>query len=122
MGVLKNVTVSGQQGKWFVSIQTERQVETPIHPSTAIVGIDMGLARFAMLGDGSYFAPLNSFKRQEKALVKAQRAMSRKQKFSNNWKKGKRLAVPSFPRCADRIDSSIISLEADFRYWEYGWV
>jgi len=89
MGVLKNVTVSGQQGKWFVSIQTERQVETPIHPSTAIVGIDMGLARFATLSDGSYFAPLNSFKRQEKALVKAQRAMSRKQKFSNNWKKAK---------------------------------
>jgi len=34
----------------------------------------------------------------------------------------KRLAVPSFPRCADRIDSSIISLETEFRYWEYGWV
>jgi len=49
----------------------------------------MGIARFATLSDGNYFAPLNSFKRQEKALVKAQRAMSRKQKFSNNWKKAK---------------------------------
>lgn len=88
-GVVKNVTVSGQQGKWFVSIQTERVIEAPVHPSTAIVGIDMGIARFATLSDGSYFAPLNSFKRQEKALVKAQRAMSRKQKFSNNWKKAK---------------------------------
>ncbi len=89
LGIVKNVTVSGKQGKWYVSIQTEREVEAPIHPSTAIVGIDMGIARFATLSDGSYFAPLNSFKRQEKALVNAQRAMSRKKKFSNNWKKAK---------------------------------
>ena len=89
LGTVKNVTVSSKQGKWFVSIQTEREVETPVHPSTAIVGIDMGIVRFATLSDGSYFAPLNSFKRQEQALVKAQRAMSRKQKFSNNWKKAK---------------------------------
>ena len=89
LGIVKNVTVSGKQGKWYVPIQTEREVEAPIHPSTAIVGIDMGIARFATLSDGSYFAPLNSFKRQEKALVNAQRAMSRKKKFSNNWKKAK---------------------------------
>ena len=89
LGVVKNVTVSGKQGKWFVSIQTEREIDAPAHPSTAIVGIDMGIARFATLSDGSYFAPLNSFKRQEKALVKAQRSMSRKQKFSSNWKKAK---------------------------------
>ncbi|WP_197471698.1 RNA-guided endonuclease InsQ/TnpB family protein, partial [Methylomonas koyamae] len=89
LGAVKNVTVSFNLGKWFASIQTEREVETPVHPSTGIVGIDMGIARFATLSDGSHFAPLNSFKRQEKALVKAQRAMSRKQKFSNNWKKAK---------------------------------
>ncbi|WP_347990102.1 transposase [Methylomonas sp. AM2-LC] len=89
LGVVKNVTVSGKQGKWFISIQTEREIDALVHPSTAIVGIDMGIARFATLSDGSYFAPLNSFKRQENALVKAQRAMSRKQKFSNNWKKAK---------------------------------
>jgi putative transposase len=88
-GDVKNATVSGKNGKWYVSIQTERKVETLVHSSTSIIGIDMGIARFATLSDGSYFAPLNSFKRQEQALVKAQRAMSRKQKFSNNWKKAK---------------------------------
>jgi putative transposase len=30
LGAVKNVTVSVKQGKWFVSIQTEREVETPI--------------------------------------------------------------------------------------------
>ncbi len=33
--------------------------------------------------------PLNSFKRHETALRKAQQTMSRKVKFSNNWKKAK---------------------------------
>lgn len=88
LGTVKNVTVSQSCGKWFVSIQTEREVEQPV-PQGGAVGIDMGVARFATLSDGMYYAPLNSFKRHETALRKAQQAMSRKTKFSHNWKKAK---------------------------------
>lgn len=96
LGTIKNVTVSLNQGKWFVSIQTEREVETPLHPSTGILGIDMGIRRFATFDrplpefdDRDHLAPLNSFKRHESTLRKAQKAMSRKIKLSNNWKKEK---------------------------------
>ena len=85
---VKNITVSQSGGKWFVSIQTEREVETAI-PNGGAVGIDKGVARFATLSDGTFFAPLNSFKRHETALRKAQQTMSRKVKFSSNWKKAK---------------------------------
>lgn len=88
LGIVKNVTVSQSCGKWFVSIQTEREVEQPT-PNGGAVGIDMGVARFATLSDGAFYAPLNSFKRHETALRKAQQAMSRKTKFSSNWKKAK---------------------------------
>ena len=88
LGVVKNVTVSQSCGKWFVSIQTEREIEQPI-PQGGAVGIDMGIARFATLSDGTFHAPLNSFRRHETALRKAQQAMSRKVKFSSNWKKAK---------------------------------
>ena len=88
LGMVKNITVSQSCGKWFVSIQTEREVEQPI-PQGGAVGIDMGIARFATLSDGTFYAPLNSFKRHETSLRKAQQAMSRKVKFSNNWKKAK---------------------------------
>jgi len=54
-----------------------------------IVGIDLGIARFATLSDGSFIAPANSFKRHQACLRKAQQALSRKTKFSNNWKKAK---------------------------------
>gem|GEM_PF-1414811 len=86
LGAVKNITVSQSCGKWFVSIQTEREIEQPI-PQGGAVGIDMGIARFATLSDGAFYAPLNSFKRHETALRRAQQAMSRKVKFSSNWKK-----------------------------------
>ena len=86
--MVKNVTVSQSCGKWFVSIQTEREVEQPI-PNGGAVGIDLGIARFATLSDGTFHAPVNSFRRHEKALRKAQQALCRKVKFSRNWKKAK---------------------------------
>lgn len=89
LGKVKNATVSQSGGTWFVSIQTEREVERPTHASSSAIGIYMGIARFATLSDGSYLKPFNSFKRHETALRKAQQAMSRKVKFSNNWKKAK---------------------------------
>jgi len=89
LGTVKNVTVSQSCGKWFVSIQTEREIQAPVPKATSAVGIDMGVTRFATLSDGTFHAPLDSFKRHETALRKAQQAMSHKTKFSNNWKKAK---------------------------------
>ena len=88
LGTVKNVTVILSCGKWFVSIQTEREVEQPL-PRGGAVGIDLGVVRFATLSDGRFYAPLNSFKRHATALRKGQQAMCRKQKFSHNWKKGR---------------------------------
>ena len=89
LGTAKNITVSSNGGKWFVSIQTERKVPEPVHPSTSIIGIDVGIARFVTLSDGRFIEPLNTFRKHEQRLARYQRAMSRKTKFSNNWKKAK---------------------------------
>ena len=88
LGELRNVTVSQSGGKWFVSIQTRREIESPL-PQGGIVGIDMGVARFATLSDGSYLEPLSSFKKHQQRLAKYQRRMASKTKFSQNWKKAK---------------------------------
>ncbi|KVZ09653.1 RNA-guided endonuclease InsQ/TnpB family protein [Burkholderia stagnalis] len=89
LGELRNATVSRSAGKWFVSIQTQREVDPPVPQATRAVGIDVGVARFATMSDGTFLAPLNSFKQHEARLCRAQRAMSRKMKFSSNWKKAK---------------------------------
>jgi len=77
-------------GRWFVPIQTEREVDQPLPEASSAIGIDGGIVRFATLSDGSYLAPLNSFKRHETALKKTQQSLSRKEKFSSNWRKTKR--------------------------------
>jgi putative transposase len=89
LGTPKNITVSSNGGKWFVSMQTEREVAEPVHPSASIIGIDVGITRFATLSVGSFIEPLNTFRKHEQRLARYQRAMSRKTKFSNNWKKAK---------------------------------
>ena len=82
LGQAKNITISCVSGKWYASIQTEREVPQPTPAATTAIGIDMGIARFATLSDGSFIAPLSSFKKHQKRLA-------RKVKFSNNWKKEK---------------------------------
>jgi putative transposase len=106
LGELRNVTVSQSGGQWFVSIQTEREIAKPIHPSASIIGIDVGITRFATLSDGSFIEPLNSFKKHEQRLARYQRAMSRKVKFSNNWKRAKARV--------QRIHTRIANVRRDF--------
>jgi putative transposase len=108
-GLIKNCTVSLKAGHWYVSIQTERTVAQPRHPAATAAGIDVGIVRFATLWDGQaeqVIAPLNSFKTHEHRLAKAQRKMSRKVKFSSNWKRAK-LRV-------QKIQNQIANVRNDF--------
>ena len=89
LGDLRNVTVSQSGGKWFVSIQTQREIEQPLPTATTAIGIDVGIAHFATMSDASFIAPLNSFKKHQQRLARYQQRMSHKVKFSNNWKKAK---------------------------------
>ena len=89
VGKIKNITLSQRGGKWFMSVQTEREVDAPLPQASTSVGIDMGITRFATLSDGTFIEPLSSFKRQEIRLRRYQRRMSRKVKFSSNWRKAK---------------------------------
>lgn len=100
LGAVRCVTVSQHCGKWYVSIATRREVEQPI-PNGGAVGIDMGVARFATLSDGTFYAPLNSFKRHADRLRRAQQSMSRKVRFSKNWKKAKARVQKIYARIAN---------------------
>ena len=88
LGDICNVTISQSGGKWFASIQTRREVPAE-QPTGGIVGLDMGIARFVTLSDGSHLDPLNSFKKHQQRLKRYQRRLARKVKFSQNWKKAK---------------------------------
>ncbi|MDE1058708.1 transposase [Escherichia coli] len=105
-GVVKNVTVSQSCGKWYISIQTESEVSTPVHPSASMVGLDAGVAKLATLSDGTVFEPVNSFQKNQKKLARLQRQLSRKVKFSNNWQKQERKI--------QRLHSRIANIRRDY--------
>ena len=86
VGEVKNVTVRQKYGRFFVSIQTEFEQAIPTHQGGEI-GIDMGVARFATLSNGQYYAPCNAFNRLKGKLAKLQRQLKNKLKFSRNWQK-----------------------------------
>lgn len=105
-GVVKNVTVSQSCGKWYISIQTESEVSTPVHPSASMIGLDAGVAKLATMSDGTVFEPVNSFQKNQKTLARLQRQLSRKVKFSNNWQKQKRKI--------QRLHSCIANIRRDY--------
>jgi putative transposase len=105
-GTVKNVTVSRRGEHWYISFQVEMEVEEPLHPADACVGIDMGVATFAALSDGQLIEPLDSFRKHEAKLAKEQRKLSLKQKFSNNWIKQRRKV--------NRVHQKIANVRHDF--------
>ena len=67
-----------ERGQVIHSIQTERGIPAPVPQATSVVGIDMGVVRFATLSNGASLAPLGFFKKHEARLRRYQRAINRK--------------------------------------------
>jgi putative transposase len=88
-GQPKNVTISFDGQHWYVTIQTQREIEAPVHGSERSVGIDLGITKFAALSDGTFLDGANAFQKYQKRLAMLQRRMARKVKFSRNWRKAK---------------------------------
>ncbi|MBB3048951.1 putative transposase [Litorivivens lipolytica] len=105
-GKIKNCTITRNAGHWFISFQVEQKVEQLAHPSTREVGIDMGVAKFVTLSDGTSIKPLNIYRKYEQRLAKEQRRLAKKVKFSNNWRKQKQRIT--------RLHSKIAHCRNDF--------
>jgi len=101
-GKQKQVTVSRSHDGWYFSFQVEVKFhEAPIHPSRSSVGIDRGVKLFAALSDGTIIEAGNPLKSRLGRIVRLQRKLARKVKFSNNWKKQKGKISKLHGRVAD---------------------
>ena len=92
-GTIKNVTVSYFCGEWYVSIQTQREIEVPeIDLKTMLeteadnaLGIDMGAVRLCTFSDGSYEEALKTqaHTRLDAKIATFQKQLKNKKKGSN---------------------------------------
>ena len=86
----RTFTVRFDAGTWYVSFQIERDVAETVHGKAGtIVGIDVGVARFAALRDGTVIEGANAFEKHKKRLAFLQRRLARTVKNSANWRKAK---------------------------------
>ncbi|MCS3923232.1 RNA-guided endonuclease InsQ/TnpB family protein [Methanosalsum natronophilum] len=86
-GKIKTCTIRKDGKQWYVtfSVVIENNVE-PVEPVT-FVGIDVGLNSLVTLSDGTQIDSPKYYRNTEDELKKQQRNLSKKRKFSNNWKK-----------------------------------
>ncbi len=101
VGGPRNVTVFERAGRWYMSVCCKAEVPDPVHPSVSVVGLDLGVARFATLSDGSFVRPMNPLRSTEKALARAQRKYARTQKGSHRREKARQRIAKIQARIAD---------------------
>ena len=89
--IVKFATVSEVAGHWFVSAQIETETSPCENQAGDVLGIDLGLSRFATCSDGTVFEHPKFLGRLLAKLKRLSRAFSRKIKGSANWQKAKRL-------------------------------
>ena len=87
IGKIKSATVSqNPSGKYFVSILVDTE-HTPMKQNNNFVGIDLGINDLLITSDGEKFNNIRTTKKYENKLIKEQRKLSHKQKFSKNYEK-----------------------------------
>ena len=96
------VTVSRDRaGRWFVSLLVEETL-TPHAPTDAVVGVDAGLTTLVTLSTGEKITNPQHERKDRARLARAQRALARTQKGSNNREKARRKVARVHARIADR--------------------
>ncbi len=100
-------------GKWFVTFSCELE-SAPLPATDAAVGIDMGLDKFATLSTGEAIPNPRFFRRDERALARAQRRLSKEPKPEKveraTPERGKRRRVVA------RIHERIANRRTDFSH------
>ena len=96
-GEITKVVVSRKNDRWFVSILVRCDSNTYKHQPSLFekeekqpIGIDVGINTLATCSNGDTYDNPRPLKRYERKLARANRALSRKVKFSKNWYKAKK--------------------------------
>lgn len=101
-GKVKNVTVSRtKSGRYYAAFQVEMEMAKPVCCGE-MVGIDVGLVRFAVLSDGRRIANPHNLLQAERRLQRLQRQLSRKRKGSQGWEKQRLKVARQYEKVANR--------------------
>ena len=100
-GELKTCTVRRINGKWFACLCQEIEAE-PLPPADEAIGVDVGLKTFAALSNGEFIENPRFFRKEEKALAKAQRKLSKQARGSRERRKARKVVSRIHERIRNR--------------------
>lgn len=101
-GTIKTCTVRrSSTGKWFITLACEIEPET-LPESTEQVGIDVGLHAFATLSTGDVIDNPRFFRKEERALARAQQRMEKESKGTSERAKRRKIVTKTHERIANR--------------------
>jgi putative transposase len=106
-GKIKTLTVKREAGRWFAVFAVECEPQ-PLPFSANAIGVDVGLASFATLSDGTAIENPRWHRKAQAKLRVAQRKVARRKKGSNRTRK----AIQAL----QRIHAHVFSQRADFHH------
>ena len=113
-GTVKTATITkSPSGRYHISFLVDDGVEPPPKPDvvTEAVGIDVGLADFAILSTGEK-VPNPNFGRSDRRIRGLQRKLARQRKGSNRYRETKRKIAREHERIADRRSAFLHELSS----------
>lgn len=105
-GIAKTLTLKRESsGKWFAVFCAETEKQAPGQNTGPAVGLDLGLANFAALSDGTMVKNPRHLGKLAKKLADAQRKLSAKKKGSKNRLRAKLKVAKLYEKVANcRLD------------------
>ncbi len=101
-GTIKTLTIRRTStGKWFACFSVEVEPE-PLPETRRAVGVDVGLEQFATLSTGEQIANPRFFRKDERALAKAQCRLSKAEKGTPERAKRRNVVAHIHERIANR--------------------
>lgn len=113
-GVIKTISVKRDHcGDFWLCIVCMKPMSNVIPRKGNAIGYDFGLKTFLTGSDGSRIVSPRFFEANAAALRSAQRALSRKQKGSANWRRAKAAVARKHQRVRDRRKDWFFKLAAE---------
>jgi putative transposase len=106
-GKIVSATISRTADRWFVAVvvDTDQTLTRPAE-NQGVVGVDLGVTRLATLSNGEQVIGPKAHKAELKRMERLNRSLSRKVKFSRNWRKAKARLARLYARIANvRLDA-----------------
>ena len=101
VGRVKTCCIHRVGSKWFVCFSVEQE-DIPLPPLPDAVGLDAGLNSFLALSNGEFVDNPRFFRKDEKALAKAQRRLAKQTRGSRARRKAKKVVSRIHERIRNR--------------------